>query len=190
MDTIDLTPTTRLVIEQDEWTDNPLDWGNVVTVPLGRWSDIGEHGTDDLDLAHARREFDFRGLDSDAAIRWARIFHGVPVVEADGAYWYLPASERSFHATGEPIPAAEQERYLDNERTTYGQYRDGEVYVVALERRVAWQALDGSGRTEDRWEAADSLGGCYLDDGYTPAQVAEEHFDLTAEEAAALKVAA
>lgn len=154
--------------------------------------------------------------------RWARIFHGMHI-EYDsehGGYWFVdPAGFRAnFPAIGdgnvkrirqrkgapygvydhyEQSALETQAEVIEQERETYRQWAEGEVYIVSLERLERYVRVVDSGSdvvaddidwdsTKDEWETVESIGGNYLDDIYSPRVVADEHFGLTPEEFIAL----
>jgi hypothetical protein len=134
----------------------------------------------------------------DRVIRWARIFRGVHV-EYDsehGGYWFVDPQQVQENWPGSDYPdgkskAEWEAAIIKGERETYRQWAEGEVYGVILERLVTWARMldDGTADrldTRDEWEEVESVWGCYLDDTYTAQDVANESWELTDEESAAL----
>jgi hypothetical protein len=119
-----------------------------------------------------------------------------PIAFASG--WRFTA--RYYFSWGKSLEI--QAQVIEQERKTYRQWANGEVYGVILQRAVTYATFEvtrtedgfemddpGAAVLSDDWEQPDtdsSIWGCYLDDEYTPQVVALEHFDLTDEEKAAL----
>lgn len=174
--------------------------------------------------AHRRIGWD---LSEDAVERWARIFHGMHI-EYDsehGGYWFVdpdgfranfpdagsgkvarirPARvdgifQANVYEAYEQDALKCQAEVISQERETYRQWAEGEVYGVILERKVT-QVTYQAERTElgfeidtthppvviDQWDEVESTWGCYLGDDYTAQIVADEYFPLTDEEFIAL----
>lgn len=223
-DTLPTPPTVdpadwRIVVTQDQSPDDPNGWGNVVVIPLGRYTGrnggADAVGDDDLDLAAALERFregipaDYarhtRGAarhsyspdaSADTAMRWARIFHRVTVVYDDraDALYYLPKSTRAEYERGDyaahtaehwggSLDAAMRAN-LEGWVDTWRQWADGEVYVIALERRVTWHRDEladvpaDAPRTRQTWETVDSIGGVYLEGPADVRSTVRDYFTL------------
>lgn len=205
-DTIELTETSRLRIEYDTDAECPRgDWdmltGFVKIQGRGdsRLMDVPAVHPDVYRLAEAHERM-YENVEENVP-RYAQIFHDTHV-EYDsehGGYWFVDPQQMRENWPGPDYPEgrtkAEQEALvIEQEQETYRQWADGEVYGVILERKVVWgrlsedggTLLQGEGTTRETWEEAGSLWGCYLDDEYTPQEVAKESFDLTENEEKAL----
>jgi hypothetical protein len=200
---IQLTETARLCIVQDESRENPRKGWAMVT-GFAKVRGRGDSRIADVEPVHHWAELDEaigRLLEVEEQVpRWARIFHGMHV-EYDsehGGFWFVDPQQMAENWPGPDYPEGrsklEQEaEVIRQEQETYRQWADGEVYGVILERGVLVETkrthADGSvtyERDDEAWEGVESLWGCYLDDDYTAQVVADEHFDLSDEESAAL----
>jgi hypothetical protein len=196
---INITPTSRLVVEYDTDATNPReDYAatGALTVSAPRntidvlpvYDFPGELGRAFDELPSGRY---VRG-EEDSIIRWARLFHQITLIwdQELGTYWWTdPAFMAENHPTltaGSPEYVAMEHDVIESDLTTYKTWANGDVYGVILERSAEWLKLDGSEDTRTEWEQEDSLFGCYIDGSYTAQQVASEHFDLTDDERAAL----
>jgi hypothetical protein len=204
LDIIQLTETSRLGVEVDEDAVNPRTEGDVWLTGFVKVGGRGDSRLIDVEPVHSWPELDDaieRLLNIEEEVpRWAAIFHGMHV-EYDaqhGGFWFVdPAALAENWPTGEYPDGktkAEWERELiAREQETYRQWADGEVYGVILQRQETWCRLldDGTADrldTRDEWADVESIWGCYLDDGYTAQQVADDYFDLTDEDAVALGI--
>jgi hypothetical protein len=121
----------------------------------------------------------------ETVVLWARDVHDVAIQfdHAHGGYWFV--SLKPFAegwpdlVAGTPERLAKQTEVIDAERQIYEQWADNEVYGVVFQRRVDLYELDDRGIATDReatvvWDDVEALWGCYLDDTYTPMDVAKE----------------
>lgn len=134
----------------------------------------------------------------DRVARWARIYHGkhVEYDSLHGGYWFVDEAFLTENWPDGKYPdgatkAEWEAKIIAGERSTYESWADGEVYVVVLERRKKWVEVTTGGvivggSQMETWEQAEAIGGCYLDDDYTAQHVANEHWELSDEEQAAL----
>lgn len=203
IETIQLGPNHRLRVEQDDSPQCPRgDWSmltgvvNIDGYGNGNYVDVPEVHQPHIPIAEAHDRL--YGLGScmlvrsyvsreTSVLRWARIFHGV-ALQYDatyGAYWFCNSEgEDGFNENwpdlvpGTPEHFAKQNEVIDQERETYRQWAEGEVYGVIHEKLETWVKADDPDETRDDWEEVDALWGCYLDDDYTALVVAKEHFDL------------
>jgi len=141
--------------------------------------------------------------DLDTVARLARMFYGLLLQwdDAHGGWWFvdLEKGRENFGlAADAQIPLDYQTVVIRQEQETYRQWADGEVYGVVLQRQQQYVGVIDSGsdfvadavdwgNVIEIWEDVDdaALWGSYLDDEYTAAVVALEHFPLTADETAA-----
>lgn len=161
------------------------------------------------------------GSEEEMVVRWARIFHGLHL-EHDfehGGFWFVAGADAATYVTevdaysrclfhdnwpdiepGSPESLEKQAEVIEQERETYRQWADGEVYGVILERATAMAPVvrnEAAGvwdlrtpLTDDEielsWNEEESIWDSYLDDDYTAKAVALEHFELTDQEKEAL----
>jgi hypothetical protein len=173
-----------LKMEPDSYDFNPRTWddtplANVITPTQQRYIDIDEDGGP---LQYGWDYYSTRALDcirrtgaEDLFVRWAKIFHGVTVIEDrpyDGAwaFWYL-MPDKAAETTWSP------EKLINFEIKRYRDWAQGEVYAYVIERSVKWVPEEGQEFDDDEstpetmitWETADSCGG-YI--GYDEAEKA------------------
>ena len=134
----------------------------------------------------------------DRVVRWARIFRGAHVeYDAEhGGYWFVDPQQMQENWPGPDYPdgkskAEWEAAIIEGERETYRQWAESEVYGVILERKKKWAEVTPGGvivggSQMETWEEVESVWGNYLDDDYTAQVVANEYWDLTEEEEAAL----
>jgi hypothetical protein len=213
IDVIDLTDTSRLVVEPDTDAECPRgDWhmltGFVKINGRGdsRLADVPAVHPDPIGIVAHHDDFVWdKGFSENVVERYARIFHNLHIeYDAEhGGYWFVAGADAFTAATpvnkssralfyenwpslkiGTSEHLTKQAEVIEQERETYRQWAEGEVYGVILERRRTFvkQYADGDEVEGEEWEQADALWGCYLDDEYTPFDVASEHFSLTDEE--------
>lgn len=218
---IKLTKNARLVVVHDTDALCPRgDWHlltGFVKIPGrgdSRLSDVPEVWDPPLPIldAHERILDRSRVTQEGDVQRWARVFHGLSIVydSEHGGYWFVAGADASSYATDvdvenralfrdnfpDLVPCTQahldkQDEVIDQERETYRQWADGEVYGVVLQRRARWIRVDSNDEpvflvdgdlSRETWEDVDSIWSCYLDDTYTAKVVADEHFDLTKKE--------
>jgi hypothetical protein len=209
MEQIYLTETSRLIVSTDEDAQNPREWGDEDTVsvttlrqnshyreiPAGRdtHGEIVRTIVNYIEQPHYTRGYQPA---RDEAITKHFTRAGIPfrIVEhmAERDYvaecvWYVEPEQLA--ANRELMPDWDAEAYLDSCIKEYGMWADNRVAIVSLERARRWVAVDLSDDEMTTWEEIESIGGCYLDDHDYPAEVvAREHFELTPEELAGMKV--
>jgi hypothetical protein len=193
MTTIWETETWRLVVEPDEYPEQPYDDGSVPIISAERdWygdggfksirqlKDITSYRLPD-DIVPALSYFSRcygrdRGLELWG--RYLHIYHDVPgigVMERDGTAYLAIAPRHWRDAMG--LTDEHLARYPDVAEgfVSFGDwaaYLDGDVYVACLQELVTWTS--SRGETFDRWETTDAIGGFY---GHAYAcEGALEHF--------------
>lgn len=193
---IELTPTSRLAVRQDEFAEDPRGWVPSVDVlryntprynssadDLGDCKTIlgtvftvvyGNTGDDDLALK--------------VALRYKSVFNIWEDIETRTLQGYSQGDWVDAVAVA-PHGYGTAAGHLDE----YNAWLWGDVSEVMLERKTRWIREDTACDpfTEEvelhTWEYADAIGGSYLDHEYTAADVALEHFPLTEEETEAAK---
>lgn len=209
-DIIELTDTARLRIEQDQDAENPrkevematgfvkigqrgdsrLDEVPAVHEDTARLHDAYYHMLDTSNIYHTDILFRAYIHAETLVARYARIFHGLHV-EYDhehGGFWFVAPAEIKINVEhgGDWSSLEKQAEVIKQERETYRQWAEGEVSGVILERKHGYTRDDDPSIGIEQWEQEESIWGNYLDDDYTPQVVADEFFDLTEEETAAL----
>jgi hypothetical protein len=194
VETIDLTPTSRIVVECDTDAQNPRgDWhmltGALTCSPYyARRDAIDVEPVYDFpgDLADAEGRFTY----ADEIARWARVFYSITLEWHDSTYWWVDPAQMAENwpelAVGSAEYVAREREVITSERAVYQTWCDGEIYVVRLERLETWAKVGDTDDTQYLWEHVEALGGCYLYDQYTAEEVAREHFTLTLAESAPL----
>ena len=188
MDIIEMTPTSRLTIEQDTDAQNPReDWDMItgtltIEAPWNRNTVFSVH-TFPGDIADAQYRLN---SDDIAVLRWARVFHLITLDYSEGTYWWADPEQMTANwpelIQGSSEYVEKESEVIKQEQAVYQTWCDGEVYVVSLDRKFEWiKVTEPTEDTESReeWEPIESLGGCYLDDTYTAQAVALESFTLT-----------
>lgn len=177
----------RVRLEVDEYPNNPrtdqdTNLCNVITPTGQNYIDVDEDG------GPLQNGWDrlFEYHDADEAVkrftRWARIFHGITVVEQrlhDGSWslWYVtPENLAETPATAEEVIEIE-----------FGEYRawvEGDAYGVIVEKRVVLVPRDDEDREDpdlnladetETWETVDDCWG-YLGHAYATS-AAKETFE-------------
>lgn len=219
-ETIDIIEGSRLRVEPDDSPSCPR--GDYMTTGFVKIQGRGEHGRLDVPAVHsdptgriaeAYDEFNNHGFTPHTdilyrrrneaellVVRWARAIHGMHI-EYDavhGGYWFADPVEMTANwpelVPGSPEYMAKEGEVIAQERETYRQWADGEVYGVILERSHELYRLDEEGVPFDEpsltdWQSVEgdsSIWGCYLDDKYTAETVALEYLSLNDEERSAL----
>lgn len=143
-------------------------------------------GRDDLAVGRAFEYFDERTAYTGQRIpaaathvaRWARIFHGVTVVDDGGTLWWVDPTWMA-DAYPDAVLGSDEYRKLEAEviaadQAEYRKWADGNVYGLTIERRVDWARIDENGEmvfltepnTMTTWDVVDSLWGIYFDDAF------------------------
>lgn len=168
VDTIDLTPTSRIRVEYDQSPENPRGEWHFITMFVNaagfyssRWEEVDSNLDADLGdgIAHADdRLYDLgrskwsrsHGAGENAVIRWARIFHDTTLVYNDGGqyhrgYWFVPREQMLANwpdlVPGTEEYVAKEREIIEQDERVYLAYVGGEVYVVMLERLVTWEPV-------------------------------------------------
>lgn len=149
----------RLEIQEDSLDLNPrterdCNLANVITPTQSRYIKIDEDGGP---LQCGWDYFSVRPDSEKLFIRWARMIHGVTVIEdrpVEGAWglWYvMPDKMAETTATPEEI--------IEGEVREYRAWAEGEVYGYVIEKSTHWVSEDNGGAEMDTWEYEDSCWG-------------------------------
>lgn len=186
----EVTETTRLVVTADYGSENPLNWDDsqIFYKTDGGWR-YGPHWAEyDFETLPAEAIGDGADYLSDSELEEALIKHCKRQGLAAKALTLLGYSQGDYTRG---VYCWSPETYGDMSEALEAYFR-GDVYCVELQRAVRYirAAEDGTVNPEGsitEWETSDALGGCYLDQKYTAANVALDIFALTEAETAALK---
>lgn len=155
----------KIKVSYDEFPENPMEWGEgheFVQISQPR---IGGGYILGLDADEAVGAYLSQYLLNDEEITEAVIKH----YQRRG--WIAKELKLRGYSQGDwldGVYAYDPDNYGDMSEAL-DVYFKGEVYTVQLVDVCNCCGIDG--------EIIDSLGGCYLDDNYTPIDVAREHFD-------------
>lgn len=185
LETIEVDEDTRILVVPDHSPECPRgDWYMVTgfaDMGSGNWrrADVPPVHDEPVRIYMAHMY-----LNPAQVVRWAYIFHGLHI-EYDsehGGYWFVDPDEFANNfpdlVLGSPEHLARQAEVIAEERETYRQWADGEVYGIILEKRATWVRLDDPEDMRDAWEETDAIWGCYLDDTYTALDVAKDQFGI------------
>jgi hypothetical protein len=161
----------RLEIQQNSYGYNPrtnqdCNLTNVITPTQRGYIDVDEDGGP---LQYGWDYYSTRALDcirradaEDLFIRWARIFHGVTVIEDrphDGAwsFWYV-MPDKAKESTWPP------EKIIEAEIKEYRAWAEGEVYAYVIEKSLTWVPKGGQEVNDfpgemTTWHEEESCGG-------------------------------
>lgn len=148
----------RVEVQQDSESSNPRteqdNLTNVITPTQQRYIDVDKDGGP---LQYGWDYFSTRADSEKLFIRWARMVHGITVVEDrphDGAwsFWYI-TPEKLAETTW---PA---EKAIEAEIREYRMWAEGEVYGFIIEKSTHWVSEDHGGAEMDTWEHEDSCWG-------------------------------
>lgn len=174
VETIQIDDDNRLVVYVDEYTDDPRGWGWGVKVNEMNYRYGYEVQNDDYDPAVSMfNEVYDRTADTGKALRAMQLWMKL---EDDNRVAKF-VDVRVYRDVYNYLVTGEDEDSIDGFMEVFSTWMNGEVYVVAHEKREHWTNADETAEM-DTWEWEDSLGGCYLNDEYTALEVAREHFDL------------
>ncbi len=169
-DIIEINDTYRLMVEVDDDTESPLEWG---------W------GTEIHEIGNYRI---WRGWETpEGDLNWAAYIYHQLVRAGD---WTPEQRDRAIHlymvALGDDraFSVEEWRGYSQSDWATCLVLWDAEEGVSVYDSWAAWRRGDVYtvveqilNEEDDDWEDGDSIGGCYLGEGYSPEDVAREHFE-------------
>lgn len=184
---IEINDETRIRVMQDESPGNPrTDWDSHLTgaltiydrrntidvAPVHSWpeleSAIGRFDISDRDNVRWYNEQQITKL-----IRWAAIFHDKVVDFDDGTLWWVDEdalvenfwsmADMAYSYGNEPIDKATLEtNIIIQERRTYNDWAEGNVYGVVVEKLEAW-TKNSTDEERTEWEEVEAVWGFYLD---------------------------
>lgn len=139
--------------------------------------DVEPGRTDHLDVSFAYEHLDERtyGDIPAAAIRWARIFYGITVVDDGRTLWWVDREwmQENYPAVepGTPEYVKLEQEVIAADQREYQMWADGNVYGITIEEKVEWDRKpplpDGvTSSTMTTWEDVDALWGIYFDNEY------------------------
>ena len=182
-DIVEVNEDYRIKVELDQSSENPLDWGQ---------------GCEILTIDEYRM---WRGWDKpeEPLAYVARVFH----IEVRRGAWTTEQRDRAIRGymnlTGDTreFRVYEWRGYSKGDWSTHlvlwdketgfdqseewGAWRRGDVYTVVSEHRKVYTYADDPLDSIEEWEEGDSLGGCYLEDGYTAQDAAKQLDDYPEE---------
>ena len=171
LETIAINDNYRVAVTYDDISDCPLAWDdeiNAHTIRADRdalnMKELGVYDAEGYALDTLVDTLDYYGNgdpdERDTAIlkHLKRKGYAARIAEVGGrASWHLAV----FYARpdGGDVNAW---KWIKGNIRTFEQWRDGEVYILTLERRTTWTS--DTGDTRETWEAVNSCG-CYYFDG-------------------------
>lgn len=197
VDIIQVDDDTRVAVYPDPDAENPRSWQEGISVHALRRKggynapDAGtnSHGAALDEILDGASSSQVEGAIA-LHFQRANLPHRITASEAGEFVWYLEPETVAENLALAPLWNGLD--LLDGVIAEYEQWANGEVYIVAVEKRTRWARLDQNGEpvfiadadiipiTLTTWEEVELIGGCYLDDDYTARQVAAEHFDIPA----------
>ena len=168
IETIAINDNYRVAVTYDDIPDCPLAWYNEIsahTIRVDRHTltmkELGAYdaeGDDIQSVIDALEEFTDSTIDeiAEAVLKHLkRKGYAARIAEVGGRdYWHFAV----FYARPD---GGDVEAFISGMVRTFEQWRDGEVYALALQRRTTWTS--DTGDTRETWETVDSCGGYYFD---------------------------
>lgn len=178
-DIIQVTEDYRLKVMLDNISEDPLEWGwgteihEIDNYRMWRGWDGVEDGLLFAARAAVRRTRD-RGWSEEQRDRAIRLYmHWLGDTRSFEVQEWRGYSKSDW-AT---VLVLWDEKDGSNVYESWAAWRRGDVFVVAEEIRKVYVNPDDPEDIFEDWFEEDSLWGCYLDEDYTPEEVAHEHFD-------------
>jgi hypothetical protein len=187
MDYVDLTPTSRLVIDTDPDAPDPRAddcvcgaytprnwWGGIADGPLARFDFPG-----DLASAHERL-YDARSWTPERKVqRWAWANFNIVVERHDTTYWWCDRAAFDAMVGGE-FTRERQADVIGADVRAHTRWARGEARLITFQRkatfkRVTKRWVPGADDLFKVWEDIRTEGNVYLDD-YTPGRAALDFF--------------
>ena len=168
LETIAINDDYRVAVTYDDISDCPLAWDdefNAHTISVDRrllnMKEIGVHdseGDDIQSVIDALEEFTDSTSDeiAEAVLKHLkRKGYAARIAEVGGRDgWHFAV----FYARPD---GGDVEAFISGMIRTFEQWRDGEVYTLALQRRTLWTS--DAGDTRETWETVEACGGYYFD---------------------------
>lgn len=179
-DIIQINEDYRLKVELDHDSENPLDWGwgtEIHEIDNYRiWRGWEREPWDDL--VNMARELHYKVRRGELTTeKRDRAIHLYMVWLGDDRNFEI----RKWHGYSESDWATvlvlwDPEKGGDNVYEAWAAWRRGDVYTVVEQIRKVYVSTDDPEDVYEDWFDGDSLSGCFLEDGYTPEDVAREYF--------------
>ena len=168
LETIAINDNYRVAVTYDNVYECPLAWDdeiNAHTIRADRHTlnmkELGVYDAEGYALDALIDTLDYYGNgdpeDMDTAIlkHLKRKGYAARIAEVGGhASWHFAV----FYAKPD---GGDVNAWINGNIRTFEQWRDGEVYILTLERRTTW--TNDRGETRETWETVDSCGGYYFD---------------------------
>ena len=176
IDTLQVTDTLRACFYYDDSPESPRQWASGVSVhPIRSGRNTLDPAPGDDTHGHALEAIIDNADDVEAAVLLHFSRAGLPAQISrrnDAIHvWYVERELLNENLGLSPEWALME--YLAGEMSTYEQWAEGQVFVVAFQRAVEYQRVDGAPGSVTLWsDEGFSISGMY-GDLYTPAQQAE-----------------
>lgn len=179
-DIIEVNDTYRLKIEVDNDSENPLTWGwgtEITEIDNYRiWRNGEPEPFDDLinmaqNLHYLVRRGKLTPEKRDRALHIYMVWKG-DTRSFEIREWR--GYSQSDWATVIVLWDAEEG---SNVYESWDAWRRGDVYTVVEQELKTYGNISDVNDFYEDWFDGESLGGCYLDEGYTAEDVAKDHFD-------------
>ena len=168
LETIAINDNYRVAVTYDDISDCPLTWNddiNAHTIRVGRntltMKELGAYDAEGdaldtlLDTLEYYGDGDPGEVDDAILKHLTRKGYAARIAEVGGRdYWHLAV----FYARPD---GGDVEAFISGMVSTFEQWRDGEVYTLALQRRTTWTS--DTGDTRETWEDVESCGAYYFD---------------------------
>ena len=168
IETIAVNDNYRVAVTYDDISDCPLTWDdeiNAHTIRVDRntltMKELGAYdaeGDDIQGVIDALEEFTDSTSDeiAEAILKHlTRKGYAARIAEVGGRNdWHFAV----FYARPD---GGDVNAWINGNIRTFEQWRDGEVYILTLERRTTWTS--DTGDTRETWETVDLCGGYYFD---------------------------
>ena len=170
LETIAINDNYRVAVSYDEISECPLAWNdeiNAHTIRVDRgimnMKELGVYDEEGYALDTLIDTLDYYGngdpeeMDTAILKHLKRKGYAARIAEVGGREgWHFAV----FYARPD---GGDVNAWINGNIRTFEQWRDGEVYILTLERRTTWTS--DTGDTRETWEAVNSCG-CYYFDSY------------------------
>ena len=168
LETIAINDNYRVAVTYDYLSDCPLAWDdefNAHTIRVDRntlnMKELGAYDAEGDDLDTLLDTLDYYGNGDHGEVHAAILKHlkrkgyAARIAEVGGRHdWHIAV----FYARPD---GGDVEAFISGMVRTFEQWRDGEVYTLALQRRTLWTS--DAGDTRETWEDVESCGAYYFD---------------------------
>ena len=180
LETIAINDNYRVAVSYDEISDCPLAWYNEISAhtiradrhtlnmkQLGAYDAEGDALDTLLDTLDYYGNGDPEDMDTAILKHLTRKGYAARIAEVGGREgWHFAV----FYAKPD---GGDVNAWINGNIRTFEQWRDGEVYILTLERRTTWTS--DTGDTRETWEAVNSCG-CYYFDSYKDMETQAREF--------------